>query len=115
MKLKNKNPEMKKMIEDFKKKSAGKGMFNALAEKLNRPRRKCYEMNLDRLEKFANAKETIVVPGVVLGKGNLTKPLNVAAIKFSGSARQKIEKAGGKCMELSDIDEKNVSKVRIMG
>jgi len=32
----------------------------------------------------------------VLGDGELTKPVSVRAHKFSASAREKIEKAGGK-------------------
>ncbi len=127
MRARDKNPLLKKLIGDFNRKGrertpAGhghaesqRGVWNAIADGLNRPRRKCYEMDIGRLEKFAKAKETIVVPGVVLGKGELTKPLNVAALKFSASAKAKIEKAGGKCMDISELDDKAVSKARIMG
>ena len=37
----------------------------------------------------------------VLGDGEITKALNVSAHRFSKSARQKIEAAGGKCIELA--------------
>ena len=36
----------------------------------------------------------------VLGDGEIGKPLHVVADKFSGSAREKIEAAGGRCEEL---------------
>ena len=36
----------------------------------------------------------------ILGEGELTKKLTVSAHKFSQTARQKIEKAGGKVVEL---------------
>lgn len=36
----------------------------------------------------------------VLGDGELTKKLKVSAHRFSQSARQKIEQAGGECVEL---------------
>lgn len=36
----------------------------------------------------------------ILGDGELTKALTVSAHRFSESARAKIEKAGGKCVEL---------------
>ena len=36
----------------------------------------------------------------ILGCGNLAKPLNVHAHKFSGSAQAKIEKSGGKVVKL---------------
>ena len=82
MKVRQKNPVLKKMIEDFSRRS-DTGFWKALADGMNRPHRNCYEMNLDRLEKFAKAKDIIVVPGVVLGKGEITKPVSVAAVKFS--------------------------------
>jgi large subunit ribosomal protein L15 len=37
------------------------------------------------------------LPLKVLGAGDLTKKVTVSAAKFSASARQKIEKAGGNC------------------
>jgi len=36
----------------------------------------------------------------ILGDGNLTKKLTVRAQAFSGSAKEKIAKAGGACEEL---------------
>jgi large subunit ribosomal protein L18e len=114
MKIRDKNPPLKKLIEDFNRKGHQKGVWKALAEGMNRPRRNQYEADVGRLDKFAKAKETIVVPGVVLAKGEISKPLNVAAIRFSGTARAKIEKAGGKCMDIAELDDKTVSKIRIM-
>lgn len=40
------------------------------------------------------------MPVKILGQGDLDKALTVTAHKFSGSARQKIEGAGGTCQEL---------------
>jgi large subunit ribosomal protein L15 len=42
------------------------------------------------------------IPVKVLGKGELTKPLTVHAHKFSASARQAIEAAGGTCQVIED-------------
>ncbi len=41
------------------------------------------------------------LPLKILGAGEVTKALTVRAHKFSGSAREKIEKAGGKAIELA--------------
>jgi large subunit ribosomal protein L15 len=38
-------------------------------------------------------------PIKVLGEGEITRPLQVKATKFSGSARAKIEAAGGSVLE----------------
>lgn len=43
-------------------------------------------------------------PVKVLAQGELTKPLTVKAHKFSLSAREKIEAAGGSAVELGDGD-----------
>lgn len=40
------------------------------------------------------------LPVKILGDGQLTKSLNVTAHKFTGSAREKIEAAGGRAEEL---------------
>jgi len=40
-------------------------------------------------------------PVKILGEGELSKKLSVTAAKFSGSAREKIEKAGGSCIEVA--------------
>ena len=66
-------------------------------------------INVEQLERFDNGtevtaellKETGVISRVldgvkVLGRGELTKKLTVKAAKFSASAAEKIEKAGGK-------------------
>lgn len=70
-------------------------------------------INLNDIEKFANADEItpelILKEGKiskiknglkVLGNGEITKPLKVYAHRFSQSAKDKIEKAGGKAIVL---------------
>jgi large subunit ribosomal protein L18e len=117
MKLRNKNPIMKKAMEDFMKAGTEKPVWKAVAKGLNKPRRQRYEVNLSRIEKFAAEKDTVVVPGVVLGEGQISKHVTVAAVRFSVEARKKIERAGGKCMFIEELlkKEPDASKVRIMG
>ena len=70
-------------------------------------------VNLERLAVFGKGAEvtpeTLVKAGiikrpdelvVILGRGELTSPLTVKAHRFSGSAREKIEAAGGVVEEL---------------
>ena len=92
-------------------------VWKAVAKGLGRPRRKAYEVNLYRIQKFAADKETVIVPGRVLGTGDINKVLTVAALKFSEAAREKIKKAGGSCITIEELVNKNPkgSKVRIMG
>jgi large subunit ribosomal protein L18e len=118
MKVREKNSLLKDLIVKLEVKGREENVpfWRTLAKKLNRPRRKAYEVNLFSLEKYAG-KETVVVPGYVLGTGEISKPVNVAALKFSGKAEEKIKKAGGKVMDVFDFAESkpNLKSVKIMG
>jgi len=81
--------------------------LGSLARKLNRPSRIRHEVNLFSIDRNADPKRTVVVPGTVLGSGEVTKAFSVAALRFSGKAEEKIKKAGGKCMTLEKLVEDN--------
>lgn len=119
MKLKNKNEHVKALVEKLHNEGTKNktGVWKAVAEDLNRPRRGRFEVNLSSIEKYAEPKETIIVPGVVLGTGEIKKHVNVAALRFSGGAKAKIEKAGGTCLSIEELYEKNPKgkSIRIMG
>jgi large subunit ribosomal protein L18e len=119
MKVKNKNEYTKALVdrlyaEGVKHKAC---VWKAIGEDLNKPRRTRFEVNLTSLEKHAQPKETLVVPGVVLSSGQIKKHVTVAALRFSGKAREKIEKAGGKCLSIDELYEKNPKgrDIKIMG
>ena len=117
MKARDKNALTKGLIEELREKGLKAPAWKAVAKGLNRPSRQSYEVNLSRLEKHAKKGENVVVPGTVLGSGDLSKPVTVAALRFSGAAREKIEKAGGKAMTIEDMvkDNPGAKKLRIMG
>jgi len=117
MKIRNKNPLLRETIEHMKGMGLKTPAWNAVAKGLNRPSRKAYEVNLSRLDKYAKKGENIVVPGTVLGSGELSKQLTVAALRFSGTAKEKIEKAGGKCLAIEDMAKQNPGgkRLRIIG
>ena len=117
MRAKNKGPYLKDIIGKLTVKGIENPVWKAVAKGLSRPRRMGYEANLYKIEKFANKNDTIIVPGSVLGTGEITKPLTIAALKFSERAGEKIKKAGGSCLSIEELVEKNpkASKVRIIG
>ena len=78
-----------------------------LSEKLNKPRRQRVEVNIAHIERHSKKGDTVVIPGVVLGYGELTKPLTVSAWKFSKPAKEKIEKSKGKAISIEELVEKN--------
>ena len=77
-----------------------KPFWRRVAEILANPRKRRVEVNLSKIEKYAKDGTTVVVPGKVLGRGQLTKPVVVAAFAFSLSAKKEIENAGGKCITI---------------
>ncbi len=112
------NPILKALIEDLKKKSIEKksNFLKDIVEKLNKPRRQRVEVNLAHIERCTDKNETIIVPGVVIGYGELTKPITVSAWRFSKPAKQKIEKIKGKAISIEELASKNPNgtNVKIM-
>ncbi len=119
MKIRKKGQNLQELIGNLSRHGSEKkaDVWKAVARSLNKPRRKRYEVSLHRIEKNSKSRDTIVVPGIVLGSGEIKKSVTIAALKFSGKAKEKIEKAGGKCLEIEELLEKDPKghKIRIMG
>jgi len=92
------NPNLVKLISEML--STRKRIWKDVAERLAKPRRLYANVNLSKLERYVSPDEIAVVPGKVLGGGEITKPIKVAALSFSESARKKITSAGGECISL---------------
>jgi len=91
-----------------------KAIFRAIASGLKK-RRGFHDVNLLHIEKKSKANQTVVVPGKVLGKGRVTKKVNVAALSFSASAKESIEKAGGKTMTIQEFATNVPKGAKILG
>ncbi len=113
------NPQLEALIRDLRAhaREASAPIWRAIADRLAGPRRNWAEVNLSRIGRYAQAKETVVVPGVVLAAGSLEIPVTVGAVRASTGARKKIEAAGGRFMSLPDLARGNPkgSGVRILG
>jgi large subunit ribosomal protein L18e len=84
-----------------------KPFWKKVAKELDKPRRSRIEVNVRKLEIYGDEKITLVVPGKVLGAGNMSKKLTVAAFSYSESARKLISDAGGKAITLNELYSKN--------
>ena len=102
------NPRLTNLIGELQRtaREEDAGVWADIAGRLQKPRRTHAEVNLGRIERYAREDETVVVPGKVLGSGVLEKPVTVAAVDFSGTARTKIEQVGA-TMDLEEILEAN--------
>lgn len=65
------------------------------------------EVNTGKLERITKKNDVVVVPGKVLGAGEISHALVVGAEKFSSSARAKIEAAGGEAISLRELAQKH--------
>jgi large subunit ribosomal protein L18e len=65
--------------------------WRRMAKELERPTRKRREVNIGHINKHSKNKEIIIVPGKVLGTGELDHEVTVAALSFSESAKKKIK------------------------
>ena len=78
-----------------------------IAQIISGPRRKYSAVNIDRIEKESSNGDVLIVPGKVLGGGNLTKKLRVCALYFSASAANKIKNNKGETIKIIDEIKKN--------
>jgi len=118
-KVKATNPELIKLIRFLRKQSRENkaNIWREIAERLAKPRRKRIAVNLSRLNRHTQKNEMVVVPGKVLGAGEINHPVIVAAFSFSEKAKEKIKAAKGKCLSFIDLIKKNPkgSNVKIIG
>lgn len=112
------NPYLKSLVQKLREVSLREKakIWKRVAELLSKPRRKKVEVNLSRIERYAKPGEVIVVPGIVLASGSLSKPLTIAAWRFSARAKSKIEESKGKALQIEQLLQENPkgSGIKIM-
>ncbi|MFB6093423.1 MAG: 50S ribosomal protein L18e [Halanaeroarchaeum sp.] len=101
------SPRLSSLIAECKSvaRDSGADVWRDVAGRLEKPRRTHAEVNLSRIERYAEEAETVVVPGKVLGSGTLKKSVTIAAVDFSSSAETKIEHADGEALHLEQALE----------
>ncbi len=118
-KIKATNPYLLSLIRLLRKKARehDASIWRDIAERLSKPRRRRVVVNLSRINRYTKENDEVVVPGKVLGAGEINHPVTVAAFSFSEQAKEKILKANGKCITIPDLIEMNPkgSNVKILG
>lgn len=116
--MSHKNEELKKLVSELKKLSIDKkvNIWKRVAEDLEKPTRNRRIVNVYKLSKYSKEDEFVIVPGKVLGTGELNHKLNVAAYGFSEDALKKIN-AKGKAITIDELMKKNPEgkNLRIIG
>lgn len=100
------NPFLVNLIEYLKKKSVKEkvSLWKDIAERLSKRR---VAVNLSKINRHTNKSDQVIVPGKVLGAGDLDHPVTVAAFNFSKSAKEKIEKVKGKPITIKELTKIN--------
>lgn len=96
-------------IDQLKEQSreTGAALWRDVATRLSKSRSNWAQPNLSRLSRYAPEDSTVVVPGKLLGSGDVVGSPTVAAYSVSAGARAKIEQAGGTVMSLDELMSKN--------
>ncbi len=112
------NPRVALLAEDLKTRSRENDapIWRDIAEYMERPKRSHARVNVGNISRYTREGETIVVPGKVLGAGDIHHPVVVGAFDFSEGAQAKIVDAGGECITIEELVTRNPagSNVRII-
>jgi len=88
-------------------------VWRYVAELLERSARRRVVVNLSKIDRYVAQGEVAVVPGKVLGAGNLSRPVTVVAFSFSRGALNKIKAVGGRAITILDYLNQNPKGSRI--
>jgi large subunit ribosomal protein L18e len=113
------NQELATLIERLKKQSIEKKVkfWKRIASDLSKSSRQRRIVNLLHISKNTKENDTIIVPGKVLGTGEIKHKVKIAAFGFSKSAVEKLNISGSQTLTINDLIEQNPEgkKVRIIG
>lgn len=74
-----------------------------IAQKIAGSRRNYSALNLDQIDKETKEGDTVIITGKVLGSGEISKKIRIAALYFSQSALEKLKSK--KCEIISILEE----------
>jgi large subunit ribosomal protein L18e len=99
------DPNTRALINALRKSSTkhNVGIWKRVAELIARPARQRATVNIGKISRHTSTGDIIVVPGKVLGSGNLSHKVTVAALNASTSARTVIIGAGGSLISINEL------------
>lgn len=91
-------------------------LWTRVADDLAKAGTRRREVNLSRIARASSEGEIVIVPGKVLGDGELAHKITVAAFSFSETARRKLQDAKCDTLTLEEFLAKHPKKAgRIIG
>lgn len=109
------NKHLVSLIQDLKE-YAGKedsAFWKRIVKDLEKPSRNRRKVNITKINDCTKDGETVIVPGKILGEGDLDHKVTVVAFQFSESASEKLKDK----LTIKELFEKNpkVKDARILG
>ena len=110
------NPHKEKLIKELKEHSTkeNSNFWKRIAQELERPTRNTREVNLEKLDKHTKENEMVLVPGKILGNGELNHKITVASFSITESAKEKLKSNLTTIHDLLKKDPKG-KKIKIIG
>ena len=113
------NPLLRDLIGELKKRGNEQevNLWRRIALDLEKPTRQRRAVNLSRINRHTKENEVVVVPGKVLGSGDLNHKLTIRAYQFSEQAKDKLEKSGAQIVSLLELSKEKPDgkNIRIIG
>lgn len=78
-------------------------IWERVAELALKPTRARRTINLGQLNKFVTDNDVVLVPGKVLGTGNISHKITLCSFSISTTGAKKVAQSGGKILDISEI------------
>jgi len=110
------NPLRIKLIEDIKNFNKDKNykFWNKIVKELSRSRRNSKGVNLWKVNRYTNEGDVVIVPKKLLGDGEITHKVTIAAFQVSESVKQKAKTNGNiRLISIYDLINENPKGSRV--
>jgi len=103
------NRQLRMLIRFLRKAATANSakIWRAVAELVERPRRSRVVVNVGKLNRVVNDGDVVVIPGKLLGGGELKKRVVVAAVGVTPKAWKKVVEAGGEVLTIPELVRRN--------
>jgi large subunit ribosomal protein L18e len=90
-------------LAEASKGAKGEGLGGEIRRLASRSKRQRVAVNVGKIARCAKADDRVIVPGKVLGSGEIDKRISLCAVEYSAQALQKLKKAGCSTVGIEEI------------
>ena len=103
------NTQLNELVSELKKQAVEKKsrLWKRIAADLEGSTRSRKAINISKINILTKENDIVVVPGKVLGNGEMDHKIKIAALNFSGQAADKIKRSNSEIYSLQDLMKAN--------